>query len=115
MVTLLNNMRLNQQKSPLGFINPLLYQLRQSNPGAFNGKKGLFILLSLLILISIVSLLLLNLILADISVGGNSCGGFGPPVCCKYGFGAAPGWDAVSGIGSPNFEVLYSVIANLPS
>lgn len=78
-------MRLNKGQSALGFLNPLLYQLSESNSGSFK----------------------------DISVGHNSCGGFGPPFCCQYGFEATPGWDAVTGLGSPNFLVLLNAIENM--
>ncbi|CAM5999345.1 unnamed protein product [Sphagnum balticum] len=30
--------------------------------------------------------------------------------CCQYSFAAAPGWDAVTGLGSPNFEILTNLI-----
>ncbi|GAM28939.1 hypothetical protein SAMD00019534_121150 [Acytostelium subglobosum LB1] len=43
----------------------------------------------------------------DIVMGDNSCG---ESLCNQYGFPAVPGWDAVTGFGSPNFESLsYAV------
>merc|ERR1712137_1423860 len=87
MITLLNDLRLNAGQPPLGFVNPLLYDLSQSNTGSFR----------------------------DVSVGNNACGGFGPPYCCANGFSAAPGWDAVTGLGSPNFLVLYNAIKQMNS
>lgn len=85
LVTLLNDLRMNSGLSPLGFLNPLLYELSETNSGSFK----------------------------DISVGANNCGGFGPPVCCANGFLAAPGFDTVSGLGTPNFLVLYNAIKNM--
>ena len=41
--------------------------------------------------------------------GDNRCGidtGASALQCCEYGFSATPGWDAVSGWGTPNFAVL---------
>eukprot|EP00644_Phytophthora_capsici_P000022 jgi/Phyca11/503479/fgenesh2_kg.PHYCAscaffold_4_\ len=84
MVTLWNDMRLNAGKSPLGFINPLLYYLAETNPDAFN----------------------------DVVIGNNGAprGGNTP---CKDSFSASAGWDAVSGVGTPNFPVISDFIANL--
>ncbi|ETI31125.1 hypothetical protein F443_21849 [Phytophthora nicotianae P1569] len=84
MVTLWNDMRLNAGKSPLGFINPLLYYLAETNPNAFN----------------------------DVVVGNNGAprGGNTP---CEDSFSAAAGWDAVSGVGTPNFPVISEFITNL--
>ena len=43
----------------------------------------------------------------DITVGNNRCGGQGfAPLCCSSGYGAGVGWDAASGLGSPNYPVL---------
>ncbi|KAL3666603.1 hypothetical protein V7S43_008229 [Phytophthora oleae] len=84
MVTLWNDMRLNAGKSPLGFINPLLYYLAETHPDAFN----------------------------DVVVGNNGAprGGNTP---CDDSFSAAAGWDAVSGVGTPNFPVISDFISNL--
>jgi hypothetical protein len=30
--------------------------------------------------------------------------------CCANSFGAAPGWDAVTGLGTPNFKVLANLV-----
>jgi hypothetical protein len=32
--------------------------------------------------------------------------------CCEYSFKAAPGWDAVTGLGSPNFQVIANLVLN---
>jgi len=84
-VSLLNSIRLDGRKSLLGFLNPLLYQIALDHPGAYN----------------------------DIVVGNNRCGDVGfTPTCCPYGFQATAGFDAVTGLGSPNFEVFKTVILN---
>jgi len=81
MATLINDWLLSNGKSPLGFLNPLLYKL--------GGQSGYFF---------------------DITVGNNKCT---ESACCTYGFQAAPGWDATSGLGTPNFEnILNYVKAN---
>ncbi|OWZ19992.1 Tripeptidyl-peptidase [Phytophthora megakarya] len=84
MVSLWNDRRLNAGKSPLGFINPLLYYLAETHPDAFH----------------------------DVVVGNNGAprGGNTP---CEDSFSAAAGWDAVSGVGTPNFMVISDFIANL--
>jgi tripeptidyl-peptidase-1 len=73
---LLNDLRLQNGKSPLGFLNPLIY----SNPAGFN----------------------------DITEGSSSgCGG--------PGFPAKPGWDAVTGFGTPSYEKLAKIVLALPA
>ncbi|KAL9093238.1 MAG: hypothetical protein Q9159_000415 [Coniocarpon cinnabarinum] len=74
-VTLLNDLRTQAGKGPLGFLNPIFY----ANPQAFN----------------------------DITNGSN-------PGCGSGGFPAAPGWDPVTGLGTPNFEKLRDVVLALP-
>lgn len=100
-VALLNNYRIQNHKSPLGFLNPLLYQ----NPQAFT----------------------------DIITGSN------PYLCCP-GFEATTGydslrfasfvahslvglpsmsdsrcrWDPVTGLGTPVYPKLLSVVQKLP-
>jgi hypothetical protein len=32
--------------------------------------------------------------------------------CCEYSFAASPGWDAVTGLGSPNFNILANLVLN---
>jgi tripeptidyl-peptidase-1 len=83
MVSLLNGLRLNVGLPTLGFLNPLIYLLYQESSNFFN----------------------------DIVVGNNRCGGgyaLNPylqvPYCCSNGFYAAPGWDAVTGLGTPRFN-----------
>lgn len=74
-VTLINEARLKAGKSPVGFLNPTLYQ----NPLAFN----------------------------DITDGSN-------PGCGTGGFEAVPGWDPVTGLGTPNFKKLKKIFLELP-
>ncbi|EJF57919.1 family S53 protease [Dichomitus squalens LYAD-421 SS1] len=71
-VALLNDELLNQGKSPLGFLNPLLYS---SGAAALN----------------------------DITSGSN-------PGCGTDGFPAVEGWDAVTGLGTPDFNKLLTLV-----
>jgi len=74
-VSLLNDARLQAGKSPLGFLNPILYK----NPQVLN----------------------------DITSGSN-------PGCGTNGFPATTGWDAVTGLGTPNFPKLLDLVLSLP-
>lgn len=88
MVTLWNDMRLQMGLPPLGFIAPLLYDIAADHPEAFQ----------------------------DIVTGDNACGAghsISSVHCCTYGFPAVPGWDAVTGLGSPRFDVLSNLMMNL--
>ena len=87
MISLINAKRKAEGKTPLGFLNHMLYAT--STAAAFN----------------------------DITTGNNRCtaGGqslFGilPPTCCCEGFDAAKGWDPVSGLGSVNFQKLAQAL-----
>jgi len=79
-ITLINDARLNANKSTLGWLNPFIYQTAASNPEAF----------------------------FDVTVGNNEVTG-----CCsggkQSGFECSKGWDPVSGVGTPNFEVLSKI------
>ena len=77
MVSLWNDMRLSAGKPPMGFVNPFLYAASKTKPSAFN----------------------------DIVSGDNACGIFGYS-CCNLKYSATTGWDAVTGLGSPNFSQL---------
>jgi hypothetical protein len=35
--------------------------------------------------------------------------------CCEYSFAASPGWDAVTGLGTPDFEVIANLVLNVQS
>eukprot|EP01102_Stenamoeba_stenopodia_P008830 TRINITY_DN2585_c0_g1_i2.p2 TRINITY_DN2585_c0_g1~~TRINITY_DN2585_c0_g1_i2.p2 ORF type:complete len:383 (-),score=102.74 TRINITY_DN2585_c0_g1_i2:166-1314(-) len=83
LISQLNNLRLNQGKPALGLVNPLLYQIAAEVPNAF----------------------------ADIIGGGTACT---EASCCKgLGYHAAPGWDPVGGLGTPNFGVIYDYVKNM--
>jgi subtilase family serine protease len=48
----------------------------------------------------------------DITLGDNRCTeGF----CCPFGYGATKGWDAVTGLGTPNFQEMLNYIKTLPN
>jgi len=79
-VALLNEDRLSRNLPVLGFLNPLLYRLASGHPEAFN----------------------------DVVMGNNKCSA--GSICCDTGFGAARGWDAVTGWGSPNFKVMQQIL-----
>lgn len=76
-LALLNDVQLNKGSSPLGFVNPWLYQTYASNPYAFN---------------SILS-------------GDNKCRESGDQ-CCDDGFVAQAGWNPLTGLGTPVFSTL---------
>lgn len=42
----------------------------------------------------------------DVTKGTNALNGGGAPV--KYGFEAAPGWDAATGLGTPHFDKMLA-------
>jgi len=87
MVSLLNHARLSKGQSPMGFLNPFLYWAYAKDSTSFN----------------------------DVVIGDNSCGTSQP--CCSQGFSASPGWDAVTGLGTPNFTRIMelSSIASGPA
>jgi len=66
---------------PLGFLNPLLYQMASAQPSAFT----------------------------DITVGNNICTEDGCASTCK-GVYATKGWDPVTGLGTPVFQEIQSYI-----
>jgi subtilase family serine protease len=77
----------------LGWLNPLLYRMWEDDPTLFN----------------------------DITEGNNN-GSREVPNCPLGGYTAAPGWDAASGLGSPNIErmkqyliALYTTVTPTPS
>lgn len=88
LVALWNDIRLANKKPPLGFLNPFLYQIYDKTPEAFN----------------------------DVTTGINQCQGLrpvpatAPPFCCSFGYSAAPGWDAMTGLGTPNFQVIATLV-----
>jgi len=91
MITLINGARISAGKKSIGFLNQLIYGLALSTLGAFN----------------------------DITSGENNCCAGDPtqqppPVCCQYGFTAAPGWDPLTGWGSINFGPFSTALISLP-
>ena len=85
-VGLINSARLKNGKPVVGFLNPLLYT-------AWNVTKGAAF--------------------NDITEGSNACTEEG--CWCKTGFNAAKGWDASTGLGSPNVGKLMDVMDQLDS
>ena len=71
--------------APLGLINELLYAAAEANAGAFH----------------------------DVTEGSNECKSNTDNCCGPHGFQAAQGWDAVTGLGSPNVESLVNVAIKL--
>jgi len=81
--SLLNQASIAKTQKPLGFLNPFLYQMWAAQPNTFN----------------------------DITVGDNKCTESGCAAGCQ-GYLAYKGWDAVSGLGSPNVQNMISYIQN---
>jgi hypothetical protein len=81
-VSLLNDVRLQNGLAPLGFVNPRLYKLAPKADDAF----------------------------FDVVSGHTKCaiGGF----CCDNGFYAAEGWDGASGFGSPRWDGLVKMLGS---
>merc|ERR1712216_96024 len=76
--SLLNDARLQNGQSSMGFLNPFIYE----HAAAFN----------------------------DITTGSSSgCGFFGG------GWPAKEGWDAVTGVGTPDYEKLVKMVTSLPA
>jgi tripeptidyl-peptidase-1 len=84
MVTLWNDARLNAGKPTLGFLNPLIYFLNEKYPEVFN----------------------------DIVVGNNGALRNGNKIC-DDSFGASSGWDAVTGVGTPDFSKILDLVKRL--
>jgi subtilase family serine protease len=82
MISTLNNLRLSQNKSSLGLVAPLLYDMYQKCPKCFK----------------------------DIVEGSNNST---EATDCQYGYNAAKGFDAVYGLGLPNFDEMYKYVKNM--
>ena len=82
MVSILNNLRLSQNKSSVGLVAPLLYDMYQKCPKCFK----------------------------DIVEGSNNST---EAADCEYGYHAAKGFDAVYGLGVPNFDEIYKYVKNM--
>lgn len=70
-------------RSQLGLMNDVLYQMAASHPDAF----------------------------FDVQEGSNECKSSTDNCCGAHGFKAAKGWDPVTGVGSPNVDILVSHIS----
>ena len=84
LVTLLNDARYAVGKTRLGFLPPMLYHFAAAEAGFH-----------------------------DIVEGNNKCTR-SDGECCKFGYEAAPGWDPVTGLGTPKFEALRAYVLSLP-
>jgi len=82
-VTLLNDYVITKTGKSLGPLNPLLYQMAAKQPAAFT----------------------------DITVGDNHCVEEGCSGC--KGFDCAPGWDPVTGLGSPVYPQMLLYLQSL--
>ena len=82
MISILNNLRLSQNKPSLGLVSPLLYNIYQKCPLCFK----------------------------DVVEGSNNST---EQTDCKYGYTATKGFDAVYGLGLPNFDAIYSYVKNM--
>lgn len=80
-VALLNVAQIEKTGKPLGFLNPFLYQMYAADATTFN----------------------------DITVGDNKCTEQGCSSSCQ-GYLCAPGWDPVTGLGTPNFENMLAYV-----
>lgn len=81
-VSLLNDYQLQMGKPPLGFLNPLLYQMAElPQLNVFN----------------------------DVVMGNNRCPE-DLSMCCQYGLSAAVGFDLVTGLGTPNFLFMRELL-----
>jgi subtilase family serine protease len=80
-MALLNTAQIEITGKPLGFLNPFLYQMYAAEPTAFN----------------------------DITVGDNKCTEQGCAATCE-GYLCAPGWDPVTGLGTPNFAKMLAYV-----
>ena len=77
----INAARVKNGGSKIGFANPLLYAAWAHDASSFN----------------------------DVTSGNNKCTQSGS-ACCSTGFEATSGWDATTGLGTPNYAKLVSSI-----
>jgi len=83
-IALLNDIVIAKTGKPLGFLNPLLYQMAAKKPSTF----------------------------FDITQGDNICTEAGCSAACQ-GFYATKGWDPVSGLGSPVYSEMLAYVQEL--
>jgi len=82
--SLLNQVSIKKTGKTLGFLNPLIYQMYADRPSIFT----------------------------DVTVGENLCTEYGCYAAC-HGYKAAPGWDAVTGLGSLKYKAAEAYLSNL--
>jgi len=80
----LNDLSYKKKGKPLGFLNPLLYQMYAEAPDAFT----------------------------DVTVGDNKCTEDGCSPGCK-GYYAAKGWDPVTGLGTPVADKMIAYVSKI--
>jgi len=85
LMSLLNEHRLQNGGSPLGFLNPLLYKMGAANKGY-----------------------------QDVTVGDNRLDEMSI-MKLSEGYSCTEGWDAVTGFGTPNFGEMLEFVKQLPS
>lgn len=85
LVSLLNEHRLQNGNSPLGFLNPLLYKMGAAQTGY-----------------------------QDVTVGDNRLDEMSI-MKLSEGYSCTEGWDAVTGFGTPNFGQMLEFVKQLPS
>lgn len=80
----LNDLSYQAKGKPLGFLNPLLYQMHEAAPETFT----------------------------DVTTGDNKCTENGCSARCK-GYEAAKGWDPVTGLGTPVANKMIAYVKTL--
>lgn len=85
LVSLLNEHRLQNGKSSLGFLNPLLYKMAAAKTGY-----------------------------QDVTIGNNRFSQMSI-MKLSEGYSCTEGWDAVTGFGTPNFGQMLDFVKQLPS
>lgn len=80
-IALINDNRLKNGQSSVGFINPALYSMSQSS---------------------------FNDVTIGNNTGTEAHGVAGSQNCYTYGYGASVGWDPVTGFGTPNYQAWNS-------
>ena len=84
LMTLLNQLAMKKDNKPLGFLNPLLYQMYAECSTCFR----------------------------DITVGDNKCTESGCTASCQ-GYTCAVGWDPVTGLGVPNVSNMLTYVSTM--
>tara|TARA_B110000971_G_scaffold178601_1_gene184585 strand:- start:7 stop:1230 length:1224 start_codon:yes stop_codon:yes gene_type:complete len=82
LISRLNNLRISENKSAVGLVGPLLYQMWKECTDCFY----------------------------DLTIGSSNSTEYSD---CKYGYNAASGYDAVYGLGLPNFDKMYEYVKNM--